>query len=308
VRFYLSYLRADVVATAYAELHRSVQIVVALLGFATVTSAALSTQFRSTLFPLVELICLTAALTLVALAHRQAWLDRWLDTRLLAEILRYSKFLLLIGLPSPFGDLRGEHEAQIGERVWTRDHARDVFRAQFLAVPGRGTAVDSAGIATIHPDAVSMLSRYIAERCVDDQMEYHHRVGPVREKLGRLLRDVSIVVSLVTLAVVAAKFVLEWTTGADAGAGSFWRPIWDVAAIVLPALTAAMLALRAFGEHEVTGHRSRRMVEALKKEREALGRVRDLKDLGEAMLAIVRLLLQHVDGWCELFAGKHLES
>jgi len=307
-RFYLSYLRADAVATAYAELHRSVQIVIALLGFATVTTAALATQFRSAVFQLVELICLVAALTLVALAHWQSWLDRWLDSRLLAEIFRYSKFLLLTGFPSPFGDLRGEHEAQAGERTWTRDHAQGVFRAQRLTVPGRGTGIDSAGIVAIRPEAVAKLSRYIAERCVDDQIDYHCRIGPLREKLGALLRNASIVVSLITLLVVAAKCVLEWTTGTDTGHGSLWRPVWEVAAIVLPALTAAILALRAFGEHEVTGYRSRRMVGVLRKEREALGRVGSLKDLSDEMLAIVRLLLQHVDGWCELFSGKHLES
>jgi hypothetical protein len=99
IELYLLYHRADVVANAYAELQRSVQFVIALLGVAAVVFAAFATQAveYSAIFAGLELACLALALYYVWVSHRQAWLDRWLDCRLLAEIFRYSKFLLMTG-------------------------------------------------------------------------------------------------------------------------------------------------------------------------------------------------------------------
>jgi hypothetical protein len=307
VALYLRYHRADAVANAYADLQRSVQIVVAFLGVATVSFAALATQaigISSVIFAGLELASLVLALSFVWLSHRQAWHDRWLDCRLLAEIFRYAKFLLLTGLPSPFADLRGSLAAREGKRTWTRDHAEDVLRAHRLSVPGRGSQVDAG--------AVRLIAEYIAAQCVDDQARYHRKTGHLRLKYGAALKKLGVIVSIVTIVLVAAVFVLELLfanrlvpTGPVI---ELWRRAGQVLVIILPALTAGLLAMRAFGEHDVIGLRSQTMMEALEKEKHRLEASVGMTALGDNMLRIARLLLRDVDGWRELFSGKHLET
>jgi hypothetical protein len=304
VELYLRYHRADIVADAYAELQRSVQIVIAFLGVATVTFAALATQADSTTFSGLELASLGLALSYVWIAHRQAWLDRWLDCRLLAEIFRYSKFLLLSGLSSPFADLRGSLAAREGKRTWTRDHAEDVLRAHRLSVPGRGLKADAG--------AAGSIAEYIAAQCIDDQVRYNRKMGHLRLKYGAALKTLGVVVCVVTFVVVGAKFGLELLLAnhliPDEPSVEPWRKAGEVLAIILPALTAALLTLRAFGEHEVIGLRSLAMTKALEKEKHLLKSAAGMAALGDNMLRIARLLLRDVDGWRELFSGKHLET
>ncbi len=307
VDLFLRYHRADVIANVYADLQRSVQIVVAFLGVATVTFAAIATQvegFSSVIFAGLELVTLVLALSLVWLSHRQAWHDRWLDCRLLAEILRYSKFLLLTGVPSPFADLRGSFTARVGKRTWTRDHAEDVLRAHRLSVPGRGAQSDAG--------AARSIAEYIAAQCIDDQARYHFKTGRLRLKYGDILKKTGIVVSVVTVCLVGIVFLLEVLLFGRLIPAELiiepWRGAGEVLVIILPALTAGLLAMRAFGEHEVIGLRSLAMMETLEKERSLAGNAAGMTALGDAMLRIARLLLRDVDGWRELFSGKHLEA
>jgi hypothetical protein len=307
VELYLRYHRAGIVANAYAELQRSVQIVVALLSVATVTFAAVATQAAglwSIVFAGLELASLVLALSLVWLSYRQAWHDRWLDCQLLAEIFRYSKFLLLTGLSSLFADLRGSLVAREGKRTWTRDHAEDVLRAHRLSVPGRS--------AKAEPGAAGLIAEYIAAQCIDDQARYHRKTGCLWLKYGEALKKLGVIVSIVTVVLVAAVFGLELLLayGLVPAAPAFepWRRTGEVLVIVLPALTAGLLAMRAFGEHDVIGLRSLAMMEALEKESQCVKSAAGMAALGDNVLRIARLLLRDVDGWRELFSEKHLET
>ena len=302
VELFLRYQRADAVATAYAELYRGAQFVVALLGLATVVFAAITAE--APLLPALELLCLGAALTIVYSAHRQEWLDRWLNYRLIAEVLRYTKFLLLTGQPSPFPDLRGSGEEAM--QSWTRDHVQHVLRAHPLTVPGRGRNVAE--------DATVTLRTYALARCLDDQIRYHEHTAPGRRTSALWLKRAGLWASVITLAVVFAKLLVAL----DGNAVPFSRMLsaecvglvghsLHFLAIVLPAVTAALLALRAYGEHEVVAKRSTAMIGQLKRERRAVAAAHDIVALGESMARVVRLLLREVDGWLELFADKHLE-
>ena len=305
VDLYLRYHRADAVASAYAELQRSVQIVIALLGVATVAFAAASTLSarHSTLFAFLELFSLSIALYYVFISHRQAWQDRWLDCRLLAEILRYSRFLVLTGMASPFADLRAP-AAEYGRRTWARDHALGVLRAQPLSVPGRTTAEVK--------EAVGQTSHYIAEQCIESQVRYHRKTGYLHLKYDKVLRRFSLVASIATLALVLAKLCWEFFYS------QYTKPLWPAVersgevltflAIVLPAFTAGLLAVRAFGEHDVVGRRSLTMMKALERDKHVVEGASDMQALGDHMLRVARSLLHDVDGWRELYSEKHLES
>jgi len=306
IDLYLRYHRADVVANAYGELQRSVQIIIAILGVATVTFAALSalTVKYSTTFSSLELVSLAIALNYVWVSHRQAWLDRWLDCRLLAEIFRYSKFLLLTGLASPFAELRGPYAAEDSERTWARDHAQSVLRAHRLSVPGRGSAAAK--------DAVGLIANYIAAQCIEGQARYHYKTGHFRLKYGKALKTLGVVASIATLVLVGAKAVLAFLLSYQAIPLSpmiaLCRNVGTVLAVVFPALTAGLLAMRAIGEHDVVGLRSLAMMKALEREKQIVKNAPSMQALGDHMLRIARTLLHDVAGWRELYSEKHLES
>jgi hypothetical protein len=302
VAMFLRYHRADVIANAYAELYRSIQILVVTLGIATVAFAGISatTSYWPALLAGLELVSFSLALTLVWIAHQQAWLERWLDCRLIAEILRYSKFLMLTGRASPFMELRKPCTGEDAERAWTRDYSQHVLRAHCLDVPGRDR--------TPHPDAVREVKQYVINQCLEDQIRYHEHTAVQREKLARILKSLSVFLSFSTVVVIATKFILKtgmWLgmiAGLHATSGAV-----ELTAVILPAVTAAIFALRAYGEHDVVARRCATMVADLQDERMSVQQARNLEELGERTLGVVRLLLWDVDGWLDLFADKYLD-
>ena len=301
VRLFLHFHRADVLAGAYAELYRSAHLVIAGLGVATVALGSLGAVLgmSAVIFSGFELFCFIYALCLVWISNRQGWLARWTNYRLLAEIYRYAKFLVVTGRPSPFGD------AAVLHKVWTRDHTEQVLRTYGLAVPGRGRAPAA--------EAMSIARRYVLGQCVDDQIRFHEKTVPARQRMAKLLSQASYVVSVVTVIVLSVKFAAEMSVATLPGLGGTWlmKPVanWgEVLAIVLPALTAAVLALRAYGEHEVVAKRSLGMIESLGHERRRVAAATNLDALGGATLRVARTLLSEVGGWVDLFVDKHLEA
>ena len=301
VRLFLHFHRADVLANAYAEIYRSTHLLIAALGVATVALGALGAVLGTwpPLFSGFEFFSFVFALLLVWISNRQAWLARWTNYRLLAEIFRYAKFLFVAGRPSPFGD------SAVAYQVWTRDHTEHVLRTYGLAVPGRGRTPDPAAVATAR--------RYILGQCIDDQVRFHQANVPARQRMASLLREVSNWLSVVTVLVLGIKFGAELLMSAMPALLSprTMAPLvvaGDLLAIVLPALTAAVLALRAYGEHDVVAKRSMAMIESLGHERRRVAAAANLDALGAATMRTARTLLSEVGGWVDLFVDKHLEA
>jgi hypothetical protein len=301
VRLFLHFHRADALANAYAELYRSAHLLIAFLGAAAVSlgAAGAVTGVWPPIFSGLEFVTFVFALTLVWMSNRQAWLARWTHYRLVAEIYRYAKFLVVAGRPSPFGD------SPVAFQVWTRDHTEHVLRAYGLAVPGRGREPEAT--------AVLIARRYILGRCLDDQMRFHQRTVPARLRMARFLRNASFVLSAASVIVLGVKFVTEvlLQTHMHWFDEALLEPVLatgEVLAIVLPALTAAVLALRAYGEHDVVAKRSTAMIEALGHERRRVLAASNLDSLGAATMRVVRTLLSEVGGWVDLFVDKHLEA
>ena len=300
-RLFLHFHRADALANAYAEMYRSAHLVIAGLGVATVTLGSVGPVLGlwPQIFSGFEFFCLVFALFLVWISNEQAWLARWTHYRLLAEIFRYAKFLVVAGRPSPFGD------GVAARQVWTRDHTERVLRTYGLAVPGRGIEPDAA--------AVTVARRYITAKCVDDQIAFHRATVPARLRMAGLLRSASYWISIITVLVLGLKFGAEILVAAYPNMlpGAIMLPTLsagEVLAIVLPALTAAVLALRAYGEHDVVAKRSAAMIAQLENERRRVAVAGNFDALGTATMRVVRTLLSEVDGWVDIFVDKHLEA
>jgi hypothetical protein len=300
VDVFLQYQRADAAANAYAELHRSVQIMIAVLAVLTGVFAVADIGTELPWFAGLQFLSLFCALLLVRVAGRERWLHRWLDYRLVAEVFRYAKFLLVAGRPSPFTDLR-DHGGEDSARAWTRDYCQHVLRAQRVGMPGRGRVVV--------PHAVEAARTYIRANCFEDQLRYHRWSAAYREQLGRILQTSAVIVSTVTLAVVLANFGFKALSLAPSSPHlETLLNVAEFAAALLPAITAALLGLRAFGEHTVVARRSKSTVRTLLREEMRLAKAADIETLGRHTLAVARVLLRDIDGWLDLFADKHIES
>jgi hypothetical protein len=303
----LRHSRADAIANAYAELHRSAQVAVAALGLLAVALAAVNV-FDVTRLPriagvmtVLELVCVALAGAMIQISHRGQWLDRWLDSRLLAEVYRYTQFLLLAGRPTPYLAERVSPQNLDDNHSWTREHAQRVLRSQRLFVPGRGRVVEK--------NAVDAIKRFLVAKCIEDQIGYHRWTGESRRRFSRRLRTLGNLALGMTFLVVLAKLVLICVVGAMRlpPAGGLGERALNFLAIVAPAVAAALLALRAFGEHDVVAKRSTVVAEKLQIERERMKQARTLRALSDDMLRVARLLLSEVDGWFEVFADKRLE-
>lgn len=298
---FLNYIRAASLANEYAELHRSAQIVVTLLSvfavmFATVTPH--SAGWRSALSA-AELVCVLIALAIVGKAHQQNWLDRWLAYRLLAECLRYARFLLLTGFPSPFFRADNDRDARRDkQRLWVRDCARFTLRTQTLCVPGCER--------TPTVEAVEKIKAHVNRFCLADQIAYHQAIASEKRQLAGFFRRLTVVVSVVSVATVALKFGLSLAFPGLLGTG-WTQNLLIVAAALLPAITAALLGFRAFGEHDLIANRSVAILPDLIEDRSQIAAAQNLRQLGAGMLRAAETLLAEVDGWLEVFADKHLE-
>jgi hypothetical protein len=305
VELSLRYHRADAVANAYAELHRSAQIAVVLLGVAAVALAALDAfAFLHTACVVVpasffEVVFILFVFLIIRSGHDGAWLERWLDARLLAEIYRYSHFLLLTGRPTPFLNDRVSLTTIDDARSWTREHAEHVLRAQSMNVPGRGQQTKVG--------AVEELKIYVADRCIEDQLSYQDKTIRQRRGISNVLKRLSEGALFLTVGVVFVKFVYVVPLLWNFDLGQTTERVLSVLAVVTPTVAAALLALRAFGEHDLIVQRATVMVENLRLERPRMSRAANLSELSDAMLRVARLLLSEVDGWLEVFADKRIE-
>jgi len=288
VELFLHHHRADAAASYFAELHRSAQLLTAILGIIVATIAIADSVIKPTsnYSTLVELGCLLYAVLIAAVAYRQRWLERWIDYRLVAEVLRFAKHLLVCGRPVSFADFGQSADVASVEHNWIYEHCRHVLRSLRIAMPRRS---EDSGAQT-----VDILARYLIDQCVDGQIAYHARTARLRNATGRVLRNLTIAVVVVSVVAVTARLF-------------FLTPVLQMTTILLPAVAGALLALRAYGEHNVVARRSRAVIWALSQTKDKIAKARTIVELEGQMATAAGTLLRDVDGWLELFTDKRIE-
>ena len=298
VQLFLRHHRADAAADAYAELHRSAQILTVLLGILAASLALVGSYIvsLSSLCTVLELVCLMYAAFIVITAHAQGWLDRWLNYRLIAEVLRYAKYLLVCGYPMSFSDFGQTGEALSSQHHWTYDHCHQVLRALRIAMPGRAAALED--------DALPSVRTYLVDECIGDQIGYHRRTATLRSAVAVLLQRLALSVAAITLLSVAAKLLIVLV--ARHPQGTVLSAV-NASAIILPAVAGALLGLRGYGQHNIIGKRSGALVASLELKRHTLKNCTTIDQLGEQMSMTSGILLREADGWLEIFSDKHIE-
>ncbi|SMF95707.1 hypothetical protein SAMN02949497_3081 [Methylomagnum ishizawai] len=310
------FLWADRLATYYADEYRGTYCLMFSLTFVAVFLALLSGPFRifedlfdgiiAKLSPWLtfgELISIGVILWLWFLCHHRQLHERWLDFRLLAELLRQRMFLLPIGgmVSLEMPDYATEHDRSYGWVLWL---TRAVNRAEGLP------AVPAGGFTQAYRQGYT---EYLAE-LLCDQVRYHAKNFHRNNNIAMAIHtaDYVLMCSIIVACFIhfGAHFAQEHFEEYKKILG-YVMDIAAIAAAVLPALGAALHGLFGHGEYRRVADRSEGMLKKLK------SIVNELSLQGGTPLSAAKLenlaeqaneaMSQELTDWRVIFRAKPLE-
>ena len=300
--------RADCLAIAYSEIHRSAFVLIYLFGALALVAAfgaALAHAPADRLaLCLAEFVLLTGILLLYLDDHRARRRERWLDYRLLAEMLREADLLALIGRTLTNRAVY-DHEADLALRArW----ASQAFRAIVRAAGITGGAYDAKHLQEVRD--------FTAEGRLTDQIRYHDKNSDRTQSLHHRLKIASNFFFFATMAVALVKVMalLTATTWPETKAFLEWtHALWfGILAGAFPAFAYALFGIRNQAEFEIVGRRSERMKTRLRRHRE---RLRGLSGgsltsvaLGREAVSASEAMRLDVAEWIGIFEMKEAEA
>ncbi len=284
------YAWSDKLADRYADAHRSAFVWASLLAATAVFLALLpmAAAWRphtrlSVATAVIEACVLVVMVGLPILARPRRWHQRWLEYRVLAELIRELRILVPVGGGRPLPRTPA-HLAAYGDptRSWMYWQIRAIARAAGLP----NARVDAAYVA----EHLAYLGDFIGAPAEPrakprGQIGFHHanceRMEAIHHRLHRL--------ALILFAVTIVGVALNWLVPMVAARPPAWIGRWLIlVSAVFPALGAALATINNQGEFARLQRRSR----AMEKGFEALKtRIVDLGDQGAgATLADVTAL------------------
>lgn len=297
---FLHYHRADTLASFYANVHRSTFLAVYIMGALALSCAVAAIYYGECVVPIVgwqavhlftalELAILIVLGGLVALDNLIGWRDRWLEYRLLAELLREADLLAQIGRPMPKAKI-DELTEDLPGRAWVMIAYNAIVRRVSLVTQ----KFDKAFLARVRD--------YAADIRLEDQIAYHRRAEKLNESIANVLRYVGWAAFGATLFAATFKLVEEKVAHAYA---------LGLLAGVLPAFAYAFFGIRNQAEFEIVSRRSERMIARLTRHKE---HIRALKDdaltsetLGREILKAANVMRHDAADWASIFEVKETE-
>jgi hypothetical protein len=243
------YVRADSLAQRYQTWYYALGNAVFLLAAAAVAAAASQILFvpDTPEFVWIEVGLMVGLLLIVAVGMLWRFHDRWLFYRFLAERFRSVFFLGLSGIG-------GQQKSGV-ERVSLGHPSEEWLRRAYLEVWNRRPK-DPGG-----ESEVEGLRGFLAEAWIGDQIEYHKKMS--RKYRGRYHRLTRATEALFIATILAALLHVSGVAG-DASPGSLsWATLFVLLAIALPALGAAIGAIRTQREYLRNSERFDRMAHYL---------------------------------------------
>lgn len=251
------YAWADKLAVIFANRYRSAFILSFLLATVAVGMALLPVGLEleehsrnEYLCIAAELIAIVAVLALVICGRAFRWHERWLDYRLVAELVRHARMMAPLGGGRPFPQVPA-HWSAYGQpgATWMAWYVRSAERA--------------LGLPTIVVDRNHLLT------CLDQlhdlvkgQASYHHTNAARCHKIEHRLHITGIVLMILTLAACCLHLYPEL---AESMHLEHWLPPHTLtfACGFFPALGAALAAINNQGEFRRVGRRSQAMEQQL---------------------------------------------
>lgn len=275
------HIRADRLATHYQHLHFGSDTLVTLLALVAVITAALQAiilpEFPTVLF--LEVLMMAAVLSIVLVARRRRWHNKWIDYRYLAERLRSALFMSLTGVDVFSQRQSGKAGDEMTPGQWTVCTFLSVW-AQSLRFPKS---------SPVQHDA---LNKFISTAWIDNQVQYHsmasrklHRRHHILSLSGYILFTLTIFVALLHM----ANFKLFLP-----------EALLAFIAIALPAVAASIMAIRIQRDYLRKALRSSEMVHRLPIIKNRLLLVGDYKTLFELVKETDETMMAESESWRDL--------
>ena len=285
------YVRASRLAKANQKQYQRAGLLVYSFSATAVAAVALGTLVHK-LTPWAfgfELLLLLAILITVFWADRKRTHNKWIECRFLAERLRAAEFLALCGVEvTPI-----QAPSHLGALGQADDWTLMAFNEIWQRLP-----VMKGCDSKLFPQ----LKEFIRQRWIEKQIEYHNiKSGKSRNKSRRLERGGLVIFSLALLA--AALHLAFYFLGNE------WleAPI-TFAAIVLPAVGAAIGGIRTHREYSRLAKRSENMVQSLTELKDNLDRATSTGEFEALLREIEQLMLIETQDWLMLMRFAKLET
>lgn len=217
------------------------------------------------------------------------WHQRYIGYRFLAELQRFTPYLMRVGRTAPHGRL--DH-AVTGPYRWVTWYYQSLVRAEGL----KSMTADAAFKNDVRDE--------INVRLIKSQLEFHQRRLEECKGTHRVLGRWAISLFVVTFLCVFVKVVFHPPYVSYALA---------ISALVLPILGAALFSLRAYEEFESLESQSQWLIPELQAAEARLAKIDiaeplALQALGNETVKLVQLLLHDVSGWVQTFTVKPVEG
>jgi hypothetical protein len=231
----------------------------------------------------IEFLLLTIIAGVVIHADRHRSLRSWIETRFLTERIRCAAFLAACGceastlrVPPYMGDVEQRDQWMVlaFNEIWAR-----LLRRQTHIGGSCDTIRDFAGKAW-----------------VGDQIKYHESKARDCERMGMRLERWGTAVFLLAMVAAAAHVVMSRQ-------GHHETPLSSAltfAAIILPAVGAALGGFRSHREYSRLGKRSRNMVIELRKLRERLDDAESVDEIRRVLAEAEEMMLGETQDWLML--------
>jgi hypothetical protein len=304
-RLWPHYAWADGLADLYADANRSAFLLSYLLSAAAVFVAllpmALARTDLETVCALVELAILAGILLLLHGARKLRWHERWMECRLLAELIRQLRILVPLGGARPLPRMPA-HLAVYGDpsQTWMYWHMRAIARA--CGLPDARVTPDYVR------DYLAFLTRIVGD-AKSGQRGFHVQSAEHARRIFDRLRAMTVWLFSLTVLGVGLRFLLHivpWGAGLISGACDRWLLM---AAAALPALGAALEGINNQGEFTRTARRSAAMAGAFQAYAAEIARAREeaAPSLGRATALsskITQTMVDEVTDWRAVFSDR----
>lgn len=287
------YMWASALARYYVNVHRSSFLVVVLLAvlavfLALVGYASYWYEHHSpleTVRGFTVLGVLVAILLLWRLGQARRWHERWIDYRLLTELLRQVRYLALLGRVPASARIPAHSAAVDPMNTWVGWHTRAITRQLGLVH------------ARITDDYLRACRSLLRDGLIGSQISYHANSARQMERLDRRLRMLGLTTFVLTFIAVLVTFINHWR----------WLTLAEA---VLPALGGAFGAIRSQGEIERLASRSEAMhdyLEQIRDQLDAQGTTPPLIVVAQVAENATDALTAEVTDWRIVFQTKPLE-
>lgn len=299
---------AGQIATYYSHAYRSAYV----LAYAMATLAVFVSLFGTLPFLHLELFLSVAVkLGLVAVevgligyiifivraGTRNDWHGRWLDARALAERLRHSRFLALMGRCDVAGE---DNEISSTGPAWTSWYLRATIRE--LGLPFG--PLDAA----YQRNALLAARDYEVNEQIDFNTKNHAALTHLNHGL-HFVGDASFIATLVLLIMFLVGYLIGLALSVNPKTLDLWKSCLVLFTGVLPALGAATAGMRFTGGFEDFAERSRETADWLGRLESLYDRALDRVEFeltGDALAETARIMTEDLDDWRSLYARRIL--